>query len=61
MDAVALLPQAVQRGMAFVPGSAFYADHPRPNTLRLSFVTVPPDQIERGIVLLAQTLAAAAA
>ena len=61
MDAVALLPQAVQRGMAFVPGSAFYADHPRPNTLRLSFVTVPPDQIERGIALLAQTLAAAVA
>jgi len=56
IDAMALLPQAVERGMAFVPGSAFYADHPRPNTLRLSFVTVAPDQIELGIAALAQTL-----
>ncbi len=55
-DALALLPHAVERGMAFVPGSAFYADHPRLNTLRLSFVTVAPDLIERGITLLAQTL-----
>ena len=56
IDALALLPRAVELGMAFVPGSAFYADHPKPNTLRLSFVTVPPDRIERGIALLAQAL-----
>ncbi|MFL6665276.1 MAG: PLP-dependent aminotransferase family protein [Rhizobacter sp.] len=56
VDALALLPRAVELGMAFVPGSAFYADHPKPNTLRLSFVTVPPDRIERGIALLAQAL-----
>ncbi|WP_372526269.1 PLP-dependent aminotransferase family protein [Piscinibacter sp.] len=55
-DALALLPHAVERGMAFVPGSAFYADHPKLNTLRLSFVTVAPDLIEHGIALLAQTL-----
>ena len=56
VDAVTLLPKAVARGMAYVPGSAFYADHARANTLRLSFVTVAPAQIERGIQLLAQTL-----
>jgi 2-aminoadipate transaminase len=56
VDAMKLLPQAVEHGMAFVPGSAFYADHPRANTLRLSFVTVAPDRIVRGIELLAQTL-----
>jgi 2-aminoadipate transaminase len=56
VDAVALLPKAVAHGMAYVPGAAFYADHPRANTLRLSFVTVEPAQIERGIELLAQTL-----
>lgn len=56
LDAIALLPKAVEHGVAFVPGAAFYADHPRLNTLRLSFVTVPPVQIERGIELLAQTL-----
>ena len=56
MDAMALLPQAVERGMAFVPGAAFYADHPRRNTLRLSFVTVPAPRIGEGIAALAQTL-----
>jgi 2-aminoadipate transaminase len=55
-DATALLPKAVERGMAYVPGAAFYADQPQANTLRLSFVTVPPAQITRGIELLAATL-----
>jgi 2-aminoadipate transaminase len=56
IDSVALLPKAVERGMAYVPGAAFFADRPRANTLRLSFVTVPPAQIERGVQLLAQAL-----
>ncbi|MFT3954586.1 MAG: PLP-dependent aminotransferase family protein [Piscinibacter sp.] len=56
MDATALLPKAVERGMAYVPGAAFFADHAKGNTLRLSFVTVPPDEIERGVALLAQML-----
>lgn len=60
VDAVALLPKAVAHGMAYVPGAAFYADRPRMNTLRLSFVTVAPTEIERGIKLLAQTLKEAA-
>ena len=55
-DAAALLPQAVERGMAYVPGAAFFAENPRLNTLRLSFVTVAPAEIERGVALLAQTL-----
>jgi 2-aminoadipate transaminase len=56
VDATTLLPRAVERGMAFVPGAAFFADHPRANTLRLSFVTVAPAQIEHGITLLAAAL-----
>lgn len=56
IDATALLPQAVALGMAYVPGAAFFADHARANTLRLSFVTVSPEQIDRGIRLLAQAL-----
>jgi 2-aminoadipate transaminase len=56
VDAMALLPRAVELGVAFVPGAAFFADHPRANTLRLSFVTVAPAQIDRGIELLAQAL-----
>ena len=56
VDAVALLPKAVERGMAYVPGGAFFASEAKANTLRLSFVTVPPASIERGVALLAQTL-----
>jgi 2-aminoadipate transaminase len=60
IDAVALLPKAVETGMAYVPGAAFYASAPRKNTLRLSFVTSPPEKIEQGIAALARVLKAAA-
>lgn len=56
MDAVALLPKAVDAGMAYVPGAAFYAQAPRMYTLRLSFVTVPPEKIEQGVAALAAVL-----
>ena len=56
LDAAALLPKAVDAGMAFVPGAAFYADHPRHDTLRLSFVTVAAERIEAGIAALAGVL-----
>jgi 2-aminoadipate transaminase len=52
-DAAALLPAAVARGVAFVPGAPFYAGSARAETLRLSFVTVAPEQIRRGVALLA--------
>jgi 2-aminoadipate transaminase len=55
-DSDALLALAVARGVAFVPGAPFYASAPRRNTLRLSFVTVAPDAIERGIAALAAAL-----
>jgi 2-aminoadipate transaminase len=56
LDAMALLPQAVEAGMAFVPGEPFYASAPRRNTLRLSFVTVAADKIEAGVAALAAVL-----
>ncbi|HWH84173.1 MAG TPA: PLP-dependent aminotransferase family protein [Burkholderiaceae bacterium] len=56
VDATALLPKAVELGMAYVPGAAFFANDARPNTLRLSFVTVAPAEIERGVALLARAL-----
>ncbi len=59
LNAQALLPQAVEAGMAFVPGAPFYADHADPRTLRLSFVTATPEQIERGMAMLAQVVRAA--
>ena len=56
VNAAALLPQAVKAGMAFVPGSAFYADQPQNNTLRLSFVTADRPAIDQAIQILAQLL-----
>lgn len=53
MNAVELLPTAVERNVAFVPGAAFYADAPQLHTLRLSFVTASVDQINTGIAALA--------
>ena len=56
VDATALFPKAVAAGMAYVPGATFFAQDARANTLRLSFVTVPPAAIERGVAILAQVL-----
>ncbi len=61
VDTAGLLPQAVAAGVAYVPGAAFYASAPQHNTLRLSFVTVAPAQIEAGIAALAPVLRAAVA
>jgi 2-aminoadipate transaminase len=59
LDAVALLPRAVEAGMAYVPGAPFYCEAPRANTLRLSFVTVAPPLIEQGVAALGRVLATA--
>ena len=55
-DAMALLPQAVAAGIAFVPGAAFYAHAADPRTLRLSFVTISPEQITEGVATLGRVL-----
>jgi 2-aminoadipate transaminase len=56
MSAIELLPTAVEAGVAFVPGAAFYADAADPRTLRLSFVTASEAQIATGIALLAKAI-----
>ncbi len=57
IDTAALLPKAIARGVAFVPGAPFYADGAGdPRTLRLSFVTASILQIDNGIAALAATL-----
>jgi 2-aminoadipate transaminase len=56
MDATALLPHAVERGVAFVPGAPFFTDAPDTRSLRLSFVTATVEQIDRGIAALAQAV-----
>ncbi len=59
IDATALLPRAVEAGVAYVPGSTFFPHGGHANTLRLSFVTVPPETIHTAVAALARVLAAA--
>jgi 2-aminoadipate transaminase len=48
MDAEAMLPAAIDRGVAFVPGRFFYAAEAQRETLRLSFATESPDALMEG-------------
>jgi 2-aminoadipate transaminase len=52
LDAMALLPRAVEAGVAYVPGAPFYAHDRDARTLRLSFVTLSADDIADGIATL---------
>ena len=56
MKAIPLLDKAVEKGVAFVPGSAFYAGAANESTLRLSFVTATVDQINTGMAALATAI-----
>jgi 2-aminoadipate transaminase len=56
MSAIELLPKAVERGVAFVPGAAFYADGADARTVRLSFVTASVEQINIGIAAMAAAI-----
>jgi 2-aminoadipate transaminase len=56
IDTMKLLDAAVAANVAFVPGAPFYANEITPNTLRLSFVTVPPEKIRAGVKLLAEVI-----
>ena len=56
IDATALLPKAVEAGVAYVPGAAFYAAAPKANRMRLSFVTVSPERIEAAVAILGALL-----
>ena len=56
MNAVTLLPKAVQKNMAFVPGAAFCPDNADPRCLRLSFVTASAEQIKFGVAALADAI-----
>jgi 2-aminoadipate transaminase len=60
MDAVQLLPHAVARNVAFVPGAPFYAGEGDARTLRLSFVTASVEQINTAVAALADAVRAQA-
>jgi 2-aminoadipate transaminase len=58
IDSMKLLDEAIAQNVAFVPGAPFFANAPQRNTLRLSFVTVPPGRIREGIAKLGKLIAA---
>ncbi len=53
LDFKAMLPEAVERGVAYVPGQAFYIEGDGRNTMRLSYSEPKPEEIRKGIELLA--------
>ncbi|WP_259163936.1 PLP-dependent aminotransferase family protein [Comamonas sp. BIGb0152] len=55
-DGNALAKRAIEQGVAFVPGTPFFAQNPDPSTLRLSFATADIARIEEGIARLAKAL-----
>ncbi|MBI4591627.1 MAG: PLP-dependent aminotransferase family protein [Candidatus Rokubacteria bacterium] len=56
IDAAALLPRALDHGVAFTPGSVFFVDGGGESTLRLSFSTISTQRIDEGIKRLADVV-----
>ncbi len=56
LDSAAMLPQAVAKGVAYVPGAIFYDSTPDVRNIRMSFVTASAEQIDQGVRLLAETI-----
>ncbi len=55
-DANVLAKAAIEKGVAFVPGTPFFAQNPDHATLRLSFATADVDKIREGVTRLAQAV-----
>ena len=59
LDTRALLPQAIERGVAFMPGEFFFPDRAQATgTLRLNFSHADERQVERGLGILAELIRA---
>jgi 2-aminoadipate transaminase len=56
MDATAMLPLAVTGRVAYVPGTAFYADGQGRSSMRLSYCFPDPDRIREGVRRLATVI-----
>lgn len=53
LDAKAMAPRAISSRVAFVPGTAFFADGGGKRQMRLSYCYPPPDRIREGVRRLA--------
>ncbi|HEY0129349.1 MAG TPA: PLP-dependent aminotransferase family protein, partial [Rubrobacteraceae bacterium] len=56
LDATAMLPRAIAKNVAYVPGEGFYAGEAGKNHMRLNFSFVEPERIRRGIELLSEVV-----
>ncbi len=56
IDTTKLLPTAIERGVAYVPGQPFYIDGSGANTLRLAYSKESPEKISEGIARLCALL-----
>ncbi|HEY9900381.1 MAG TPA: PLP-dependent aminotransferase family protein [Pantanalinema sp.] len=52
------LPEALARGVAFVPGASFCVDGSGLSSMRLNFSNVPPGKLDEGVRRLADAIAA---
>lgn len=59
LDAMTLLPRALEKNVAFVPGAPFFAGAPDSTTFRLSFVTLNDSDIRTAVARLADVIKAA--
>ena len=55
-DGNVLAKRAIDKGVAFVPGTPFYCANPDHATFRLSFATADADKIREGVARLAEAL-----
>ena len=55
-DGNVLAKRAIEKGVAFVPGTPFFCAQPDKATLRLSFATADVEKIREGVARLAQAL-----
>ncbi len=56
LDLKSVLAEAVERGVTYVPGDAFFPDGRGRNCMRLAFCYVEPARIREGIARLAEVL-----
>lgn len=56
-DAQTMLRAATDKGVAYLPGWSFFAEDADRSTMRLSFVTHPPEVIDEGIARLGEVIA----
>jgi 2-aminoadipate transaminase len=56
IDSDAMIPRAVERGVVYVAGTAFFVDGSGADRIRLSFSAPTPERIDEGIRRLAQTV-----